>query len=112
MRLQGVALIPHVLFKIDVMNLYPIFDQLMCRLADLVLDEINPEIAELLELLKARDEFDEIAQLFEQSSLPWRSLSQDDRNRLVARASSLVSKGHYSTENPPHLTQLKAKPNS
>ena len=84
----------------------------MCRLTDLVLDEVNPEIAELLELLKARDEFDEIAQLFEQSSLPWRSLSQDDRNRLVARASSLVSMGYVSSETSPHLTHVKAKPKS
>jgi hypothetical protein len=57
------------------------------------LNEIDPEIAELLELLNAREQFDEIAELFEQSSRPWHQYSEEERKRLVARAASMMSKG-------------------
>ena len=57
------------------------------------LNEINPEIAELLELLNAREQFDEIATLFEQSSRPWLQYSEEERNRLVAKAASMMAKG-------------------
>lgn len=46
------------------------------------LNEIDPEIAELLELLNAREQLDEIAELFEQSS-PWHQYSEEERKRLV-----------------------------
>ena len=57
------------------------------------LNEIDPEIAELLELLHAREQFDEIAQLFEQSSRPWHQYSEEERNQLVARAALMMSRG-------------------
>jgi hypothetical protein len=57
------------------------------------LNEINPEIAELLELLNAREQFDEIAALFEQSSRPWHQYSEEERNQLVAKAASMMAKG-------------------
>ena len=58
-----------------------------------LLSDIHPEMAQLLELLNARDQFDEIADLFERSSRPWQQYSQDERNRLVARAASMIFKG-------------------
>jgi hypothetical protein len=52
-------------------------------------------MAELLELLKARDQFDEIAKLFERSSRSWQQYSEDERNHLVAKAASMTSKGPF-----------------
>jgi hypothetical protein len=73
------------------------------------LDVINPEIAELLELLKARDEYDEISELFDKHSRPWKNFSQDERNRLVARASSLISQHQARPEILPSSTRFKSK---
>lgn len=53
--------------------------------------DIPAEIAELLKLLSARDEFDEIARLFQESSRPWQQYSEDERNRLVERAVALMT---------------------
>ena len=58
----------------------------------LPLNEIDREIAELLELLNAREQFDETAEQFEQSSRPWHQYSEEERNQLVARAASMMSK--------------------
>jgi acyl-CoA reductase-like NAD-dependent aldehyde dehydrogenase len=57
-----------------------------------LLGKIDPEIADLLELLDAREQFDEIAELFEQSSPPWHQYSAEERRRLVARAAAMMSR--------------------
>jgi hypothetical protein len=59
----------------------------------LQLQEISPEIAELLELLNARERFDEISALLEQSPRSLHQYSEEERNLLVARAASMMSKG-------------------
>jgi hypothetical protein len=56
-------------------------------------EEINPEILELLELLHAREQFDEIAQLFEHSLRPWDQYSEAERRWLIANATSMMAKG-------------------
>ena len=55
--------------------------------------EIDSEMSELLELLNAREQFDEIAKLFEHSLRPWDQYSEEERKWLVAKAASLMSKG-------------------
>jgi hypothetical protein len=53
--------------------------------------EIDPEIFTLLELLNAREGFDEIAALFEQSSRSWHQYSEEEKAWLAARATSIAS---------------------
>lgn len=48
-------------------------------------------IDELLELLRARDQFDEIAKLFEQSLRTWDQYSEEERKWIVAKAASRMS---------------------
>jgi hypothetical protein len=55
--------------------------------------EIDPEIAALLELLIANEEFDETAEQFKQSSRSWHQYSEEEKNRLLAKAASMMSKG-------------------
>jgi acyl-CoA reductase-like NAD-dependent aldehyde dehydrogenase len=55
------------------------------------LTDIRPEIVALLNGLKARDELEELAKLFEESSEAWQQISEDERNRLIARAAALMS---------------------
>ena len=55
--------------------------------------EIDPGISELLELLDAREQFDEVAKLFEHSLRPWDEYSEDERKWLIAKAASIMSKG-------------------
>jgi hypothetical protein len=55
-------------------------------------NEIDPEISELLELLDAREQFDEIAKLFEHSLRPWDQYSEEERKWLVAKAASMMVK--------------------
>ncbi len=53
--------------------------------------ELSPEILALLDCLKARDELEEIARLFEDSSQAWQQFSDIERNRLIARAMTLMA---------------------
>jgi hypothetical protein len=55
-------------------------------------NDIDPEISELLELLNAREQFDEIAQMFEHSLRPWDQYSEEERKWLIAKAASMMSK--------------------
>lgn len=56
------------------------------------MNEIDPEISELLELLDARERFEEIAKLFEHSLRPWDQYSEEERKWLVAKAASMMVK--------------------
>ena len=56
-------------------------------------DEIDPEMSELLELLNTREQFDEIAKLFEHSLRPWEQYSEEERRWLIDKANSMMSKG-------------------
>jgi len=55
-------------------------------------NDIDPEISELLELLNTREKFDEIAQLFEHSLRPWDQYSEEERKWLIAKAASMMSR--------------------
>jgi hypothetical protein len=55
-------------------------------------NDIDPEISELLELLNTREQFDEIAQLFEHSLRPWDQYSEEERRWLIAKAASMMSR--------------------
>lgn len=55
------------------------------------MNDIDPEISELLELLNTREQFDEIAQLFEHSLRPWDQYSKEERKWLIAKAASMMS---------------------
>lgn len=57
------------------------------------MNEIAPEMAELLELLHSREQFDEVARLFEHSLRPWDQYSEDERKWLIEKAASIMSKG-------------------
>jgi hypothetical protein len=57
------------------------------------MSEIDRQIADLLELLNAREEFDEIAELFGQSSQSWHQFTPEEKIRLAARVASNMSKG-------------------
>jgi hypothetical protein len=57
------------------------------------LSNIDPELAELLELLNTREQFGETAKLFEQTLRPWNEYSEEERNWIVAKAASLRPKG-------------------
>jgi len=50
---------------------------------------INPELADLLELLNASEQFDELANLFEHSLRPWNEYSEEQRKWIIAKAASL-----------------------
>ena len=56
-------------------------------------DEIDPEMSELLDLLNTREQFDEIAKLFEHSLRPWEQYSEEERRWLIDKANSMMSKG-------------------
>jgi hypothetical protein len=51
----------------------------------------NPEVTELLDLLKTRDEFEDVAKLFERSLRPWDQYSEEERKWIVAKASSMIA---------------------
>ena len=51
--------------------------------------DINPELADLLELLNASEQFDELANLFENSLRPWNEYSEEQRKWIIAKAASL-----------------------
>jgi hypothetical protein len=53
----------------------------------------NPEVAELLDLLKARDEFEDVAKLFDRSLRPWDQYSEEERKWILARAASRIANG-------------------
>ena len=53
--------------------------------------DISPEIVALLDGLKAREELDELARLFEESSQAWLQISEPERKLLIARAAALMS---------------------
>ena len=57
----------------------------------MLLTEISPEIVALLDGLKARDELEELAKLFEESSQAWLQISEPERKILLARAAALMS---------------------
>jgi hypothetical protein len=57
------------------------------------LSKIDPEFVELLELLHSREQFDELAKLFEHTLRPWNEYSEEERKWIVERATSLMSKG-------------------
>jgi hypothetical protein len=57
------------------------------------LNEIDPEIAALLELLIVNEEFDETAEQFKQLSRSWHQYSEEEKKMLLARAASMISKG-------------------
>ena len=57
------------------------------------MNEIAPEMVELLELLDSREQFDEVAKLFEHSLRPWDQYSEEERRWLIAKAASIMSKG-------------------
>ena len=57
------------------------------------MDEIDPEMSELLELLNTREQFDEIAKLFEHSLRPWEQYSEEERRWLIDKANSMMSRG-------------------
>jgi hypothetical protein len=61
--------------------------------ASLPVDEIDPEMSELLELLHTREQFDEISKLFEHSLRPWDQYSEEERRWLIDKANSMMSKG-------------------
>lgn len=46
---------------------------------------------ELLALLNARDQFDEIARLFDRSLRTWDQYSEEERKWIVAKAASRMS---------------------
>lgn len=56
------------------------------------MNEIAPEMVELLELLDSREQFDEVAKLFEHSLRPWDQYSDEERKWLIAKAASIMSK--------------------
>jgi hypothetical protein len=56
-------------------------------------DEIDPEMSELLELLHTREQFDEISKLFEHSLRPWDQYSVEERRWIIDKANSMMSKG-------------------
>ena len=53
----------------------------------------NPQVAELLDLLKTRDEFDDVTKLFERSLRPWDQYSDEERKWIVAKAASMMANG-------------------
>lgn len=55
------------------------------------LTEISPEIVALLDGLKDRDELEELAKLFEESSQAWTQISEPERKILLARAAALMA---------------------
>lgn len=57
------------------------------------MNEIAPEMAKLLELLDSREQFDEVAKLFEHSLRPWDQYSEEERKWLIAKAASIMSQG-------------------
>ena len=57
------------------------------------MDEIDPEMSELLELLHTREQFDEISKLFEHSLRPWDQYSEEERRWLIDKANSMMLKG-------------------
>lgn len=57
------------------------------------MDEIDPEMSELLELLHTREQFDEISKLFEHSLRPWDQYSVEERRWIIDKANSMMSKG-------------------
>lgn len=57
------------------------------------MNEIAPEMVKLLELLDSREQFDEVAKLFEHSLRPWDQYSQEERKWLIAKAASTMSQG-------------------
>ena len=61
--------------------------------ASLPVDEIDPEMSELLELLHTREQFDEISKLFEHSLRPWDQYSEEERRWLIDKANSMKLKG-------------------
>jgi hypothetical protein len=103
---KAAVLISQVFFEIDVMGLYRTTASKCSSfsLLDFRLDDIHPQIAVLLELLKNRDELDEMTELFEKYSQPWKNLSQYDRNRLIHRASSLISQSEFRSEDSTRST--------
>lgn len=50
-------------------------------------------MAELLELLNSREQFDEVSKLFEHSLRPWEQYSEDERKWLIDKAASIMSNG-------------------
>lgn len=65
-----------------------------CRGAkSIAVNEIAPEMAELLELLNSREQFDEVSKLFEHSLRPWEQYSEDERKWLIDKAASIMSNG-------------------
>jgi hypothetical protein len=50
-------------------------------------------MAKLLELLDSREQFDEVAKLFEHSLRPWDQYSEEERKWLIAKAASIMSQG-------------------
>lgn len=57
------------------------------------MSKIDPEFAEFLELLHSREQFDELAKLFEHNLRPWNEYTDEERRWIVAKAASLMSKG-------------------
>jgi acyl-CoA reductase-like NAD-dependent aldehyde dehydrogenase len=53
--------------------------------------DLSKEIIGLLNVLKAREELDELTRLFEESSQAWQHLTEDERSRLIARAAALMA---------------------
>jgi hypothetical protein len=64
-----------------------------CSFKAFPLSKIDPEFVELLELLHSREQFDELAKLFEHTLRPWNEYSEEERKWIVERATSLMSKG-------------------
>jgi len=55
------------------------------------LTDISPEIVALLDGLKDRDELEELARMFEESSQAWLQISEPERKILLARAAALMA---------------------
>jgi hypothetical protein len=55
----------------------------------------NRELAELLELLIARDQLDDIAKLFDRSLRTWDQYSEEERKWIVAKAASMMASGRF-----------------
>ena len=68
------------------------------RDSSFTVNEIDPEIAELLELLNASEQFDQIGKLFEQASGRWSKYSEEEQKWLVTKAASMMSKGRPDRE--------------
>jgi hypothetical protein len=56
------------------------------------LTNVDPELAELLALLSAREQFDELGKLFDQTLRPWSEYSEEERMWIAAKAASLSRK--------------------